>query len=62
MSPQLCVSFHMSPQLPQVLVKLTCDNPEQLERSVEKLISYGPLLDLVDTKYKSVSVALNIIN
>ncbi|KAI0211616.1 Mediator of RNA polymerase II transcription subunit 24 [Lamellibrachia satsuma] len=37
--------------LPQMLVKLTCDNPEHLERGVEKLISYGPLLDLVDTKY-----------
>lgn len=38
-------------KLPQMLVKLTGDNPEQLEHGVEKLISYGPLLDLVDTKY-----------
>ena len=43
-----------------MLVKLTCDNPEHLERGVEKLISYGPLLDLVDTKYKSVGVVLNV--
>ena len=43
------------PQLPQMLEKLTSNNPEQLECGIEKLISYGPLLDLVDTKYKSVS-------